>query len=88
MSSSSLSENVSINNGSNTPQGPLTPPPSPLTLNEKTIVRADSSENEKPINESPDSTDVETDTQMDEQSSQNIVRFFFLKRFLIVLFFK
>lgn len=45
VSTSSFSENVSINNDSVTPQSPLTPPPSPLSPTDSNDKTTESEEN-------------------------------------------
>lgn len=79
MSNSSLSENVSINNDTDTPPTPLTPPPSPLLPDEKPIARAETSEYEKPMDDIiiENGIEHETDAQPESQDGQNVKRFFF-----------
>lgn len=64
MSNSSLSENISINNDTDTPPNPLTPPPSPLSPNEKPIARAEVTETQ-PLNEDKP---LENDSSMNDQN--------------------
>lgn len=90
MSSSSLSENVSIDNDPDTPPSPLTPPPSPLSINENPIARVNSETtvNEESTTEPQDAAENENET--DTQNAQNVREsfnhpYFFLPNLLIHL---
>lgn len=80
MSSSSLSENISINNDPDTPPNPLTPPPSPLSPNEKPIARAEAPEDDKPLDDSEIENVINPEATV--QNGQ-AVRKFFVPQFIL-----
>lgn len=72
VSTSSLSENTSVNNDSATPISPLTPPPSPLSSNHEIISCNKSDENEtNQTNETP-TNDKNTAQDTIESGSESI----------------
>lgn len=90
-SNSSLSENVSINNDSDTPQHPLTPPPSPLSPNDEQTARSDAPEDEATQNNDlktsitheniiENGAEEKTDTQLESNDDEKVIEFIFTQK--------